>query len=558
MEAAMAGAVTPDEVEPVVGGGEFLGSLDALGLLDAVTRVGRRVATTTAPQRVAQLTEELGRIAIGRSEVSPEPRDWRFENRAWQENPAYRRLAQSYLAWTDTLLALVDDADLDWRTEERARFAVRLVTSAVAPTNSFLLNPEALERAFETAGRSIWRGLRNLARDVTDNRGMPRSVAPGAYEVGRNLAMTPGAVVHANEVCELLQYTSTTAAVRDRPVVVVPPQINKYYVMDLAPGRSFVEHAVSRGFQTFAVSWRNPTAAQRDWGLATYVDALEESMEVAAEIAGSDEVGAVGVCAGGLTTAALLGRLAFQCRELIHSATFAVTQLDYSVPSTIGMLGVPDVMDRAARTSRRRGTLDAGGLGALFSMLRPNDLIWNYWVNNNLLGEDPPAFDVLAWNADGTSLPAALHAEFLDVFQHNALARGDLVLGDCPIDLQKVPCDILSVGARNDHLVPWQACFATTNLFGGPSDFVLSSSGHIQCLVNPPGSKKMSTTTGSAQGRDPDAWLATATEGPGVWWERWAEWQGARSGGEHKAPSQLGSRRHRPGAAAPGCYVHNE
>jgi polyhydroxyalkanoate synthase len=558
MEAAMAGAVAPDEVEAVVGGGELLGPFDALGLLGAVARVGRRVATTTAPRRLSELAEEWGRIALGRSEVSPEPRDWRFENRAWQEHPAYRRLAQSYLAWTDTLLQLVDDARLDWRTEERARFAIRLLTSALAPTNYFPLNPEALERAWETAGRSVWRGLRNIGRDVLDNRGMPRSVAPGAYEVGRNLAMTPGAVVYADEVCELLQYTPTTAMVRDRPVVVVPPQINKYYVMDLAPGRSFVEYAVAQGFQTFAVSWRNPTAAQREWGLATYLDALEAALETAAEIAGSDDVSAVGVCAGGLTTASLLGRLAFQCRDLIHSATFAVTQLDYGVPSTIGMLGVSDVMDRAARSSQRRGTLDSRALGALFSMLRPNDLIWNYWVNNNLLGEDPPAFDVLAWNADGTSLPAELHAEFLRVFQDNALARNDLTVDDCPIDLQKVGCDVLSVGARNDHLVPWQACFATTNLFGGRSDFVLSSSGHIQCLVNPPGSKKMSTTTGPVNGRDPGEWLKQATETPGVWWERWAEWQGARSGGEHGAPSQLGSRRHRAGPPAPGRYVHNE
>ena len=553
----MVDAVTADDVELAIGGGELLGALDPLSLLEALSRAGQHVATTTGPRRVAELLGEWARIGIGRSDVGPEPRDWRFENRAWREHPVYRRMAQSYLAWAETVLQLVDDAELEWRTQERARFAARLVTTALAPTNNFLLNPEALERAWETAGHSLWRGLRNFGRDVADNRGLPRSVVPGALQVGRNLAATPGAVVHVNEVCELLQYTPTTPSVWARPVVVVPPQINKYYVMDLAPGRSFVEYAVAQGFQVFAVSWRNPTATQREWGLGTYVDALEEAMEAAAEVAASEDVAAVGVCAGGLTTAVLLGRLASSGHLLVNTSTFAVTQLDYSVPSAIGMLGTPSVMDRAVRTSRRRGTLSRHDLGALFSMLRPNDLIWNYWVNNNLLGEDPPAFDVLAWNADGTALPATLHEEFLDVFLHNRLARGELSCLGCPIDLGKVDCDVLSIGARNDHLVPWQACFATTALFGGESEFVLSSSGHIQSLVNPPGSKKMAITTGTVTGPDPDAWLATASECSGVWWERWATWQGARAGGERDSPCRLGSHAHPARGPAPGRYVHN-
>ncbi len=341
-------------------------------------------------------------------------------------------------------------------------------------------------------------------------------------------------------------------------MVVVPPQINKYYVMDLAPGRSFVEYAVAQGFQVFAVSWRNPTAAQRDWGLGTYVDALEEAMEAAAEVVASDDVAAVGVCAGGLTTAAL-ARPAGLVRPPSHQHLHlrgdaaglqrAVHHRDAGHPRRDGL-------GRCGHRSRR-GTLGPEALGALFSMLRPNDLIWNYWVNNNLLGEDPPAFDVLAWNADGTALPATLHKEFLDVFLHNALARGELSCLGCPIDLRKVDCDILSVGARNDHLVPWQACFATTTLFGGESEFVLSSSGHIQSLVNPPGSKKMAIATGMVTGPDPDEWLATSTESPGVWWERWVNWQGARAGGERQAPNRLGSRLHPAQGPAPGRYVHN-
>lgn len=552
----MSETVAPEEIEPVIGGGEDLGALDPLSLLEAMSKVARRTWASAAPRRAARLGGELARVALGRSEIRPGPRDWRFKNRAWADHPLYRRLAQSYLAWVDALDGLVDDAGLDWRTEQRARFAVSLLTSALAPTNQFALNPDALERAFETGGRSMLRGIRNVGLDVTQNRGMPRSVAPGAHEVGRNLAMTPGAVVHRNEVCELLQYAPATDSVHERPVVVVPPQINKYYVMDLAPGRSFIEFAVSEGFQVFAISWKNPGPETAAWDLGTYLDAAEDAMRAAAEITAST-VSALGVCAGGLTTAALLARQAWRGEDLVHAAGFAVTQIDYDVPSLIGMFGTARVAGESVRASARRGALDGAGLGALFAALRPNDLIWNYWVNNNLLGEDPPVFDVLAWNADGTSLPAALHRQFLDVFVRNTMARGELTLAGEPIDLQKVAVDTFVMGARTDHLVPWQACYASTRLFGGPSRFVLSSSGHIQSLVNPPGSPKMTVTTGPEPTLGAEAWLAEATEAPGVWWQEWAAWQADRAGDRRPPPERLGSHAHPEIEPAPGLYVRN-
>jgi polyhydroxyalkanoate synthase len=246
--------LTRENIEEALTGGEMLPPVDVLGIADSLLRVVRRTATTTAPRRAFGLGKELASIAVGRSAVKPQPRDWRFKNRAWNDHPVFRRLGQSYLAWSDTLDQLVADAGLDWRTAERARFAAGLLTSALSPTNSFLLNPDALERAWETAGRSALRGAANFGRDVIHNRGMPRSVDASAFTVGKNLAATPGSVVYRSDVCELIQYAPTTPTVRTCPIVVVPPQINKYYVMDLSPGRSFVEYAVSRGFSVFMIS----------------------------------------------------------------------------------------------------------------------------------------------------------------------------------------------------------------------------------------------------------------------------------------------------------------
>jgi polyhydroxyalkanoate synthase len=535
--------------------GRLFARVDSLGLADAVIRVGARTATKALPRRLTGLGVELSKIAIGKSAIAPEPTDRRFANRAWTENPAFRRMGQSYLACSQTAFDLVDDAQLDWRTGERARFAVSLVTSALAPTNALALNPDAVIRAYETGGRSIVAGMGNVARDIRFNHGFPRTADPDAFEVGRNLAVTPGAVVFRNEVCELLQYAPTTESVRTTPIVLVPPQINKYYFMDLAPGRSFVEYVVGQGFQMFLVSWRNPTADQRHWNLDTYVAGVKEALEAAAEISGNDQVNTVSLCAGGITTAGLLGHLAATQDKLINAATFAVTLLDFSVPTMIGLFGSPPVVHNALAQSFRRGVLPAHQAAALFCMLRPNDLIWNYWVGSNLLGDRPPAFDVLSWNADPTRLPAGLHADFLDMFANNSMAQGRSTVLGTPVDLSKVECDSYVVAARTDHLTDWKACYATTQLLGGHSQFALSRSGHIQSLVNPPGNPKMSVSLGPVPGPDPDQWLAQSESVPGSWWEQWTQWAASRSGGERRAPACLGSPHHPTIEAAPGRYV---
>ena len=386
---------------------------------------------------------------------------------------------------------------------------------------------------------------------------MPSTVDTRPFRVGENVAVTPGQVVHRTEVFELLQYTPQTETVAARPLVAIPPQINKYYITDIAPGRSLVEHMVQSGVPYFAMSWRNPTAAQRDWDLDTYVAACKEAIEVACEITGADQADVAGICAGGITMACLLGHLAATGERLVSSATFMVAGLDTSVESTVGMLASKAAVEAARSRSLRAGYVDGQDMARVFAWLRPNDLVWNYWVNNYLLGQNPPAFDILYWNADTTKLPAGLHSDFLDLFTSNGLVEGTLTVLGTPIDLRAVDVDTYVVAGATDHIVPWQAAYQTTQLVGGESEFVLSSSGHIQAMVNPPGNPKSSyrTTTGTLPA-DVDEWLATADQHAGTWWEHWVAWLQKRSSGERPAPAALGSAAHPPLEPAPGRYVH--
>ena len=342
-----------------------------------------------------------------------------------------------------------------------------------------------------------------MAHDVRHNGGMPATVDTRPFTVGGNIAATPGQVVHRSEVFELIQYTPAGKKTFKRPLVAIPPQINKFYISDIAPGRSLIEHMVGAGIPYYAVSWRNPTAAQRDWNLDTYVAACKEAIEVACEISGSADANVVGMCAGAITMACLLGHLAATGEALVNSATFLVAGLDTAQESQIGMLASKPAVEAARVHSQRAGYLDGDDLAKVFAWLRPNDLVWNYWVNNYLLGQNPPAFDILYWNADTTRLPAGLHSDFLDLATSNGLAEGTLTVLGTPVDLGRVELDAYVVAGSTDHIVPWQAAYQTTQLLGGESEFVLSSSGHIQAIVNPPGNPKASyrTRDGRAAGR---------------------------------------------------------
>ena len=364
----------------------------------------------------------------------------------------FRRLMQAYLVEQRAAHRLVDEVELDRKSRDRAHFAMSLLTEAVAPTNNLLTNPNAVAKAVQTRGQSLVAGARHLAHDVRHNGGMPSQVDTRPFQVGRNLAVTPGQVVHRTEMFELIQYAPSTTQVHARPLVVVPPQINKYYITDLAPGRSLVEATVAAGIPYFTLSWRNPTPEQRDWNLDTYAAACREAIEVACDITGSDDANVAGMCAGGITLAALLGHLAATGESsLVHSATFCVAGLDSTTESTVSSLMSRRAIEAARARSRRAGILSGDDMAKVFAWLRPNDLVWNYWVNNYLMGENPPAFDILYWNNDTTRLPAGLHSDFLDLSLTNGLVEGTLDVLGTTVDLGNVTCDTFVVAGHTDH-----------------------------------------------------------------------------------------------------------
>jgi polyhydroxyalkanoate synthase len=516
-------------------------------------------ATASGPRVGAAglgLAREMTRVALGRSAVEPPKGDWRFDDATWHDNPAYRRMMQSYLAWCEAVTGLAEGSGLDWRSEERAKFGLNLLTSAAAPTNFLPTNPAAVKRSFETGGRSLWRGARNMVRDWRSNGGMPSQVDRSSFRMGENTAATSGAVVFRDERFELIQYRPTTEEVRTRPVVIVPPQINKYYFLDLAPGRSFVEYVLSRGLQVFMISWKDPTPADADWGLDEYASSVLAAVDAARGVCDSEDVNLLGFCAGGIVSSTVINHLAAAGDDRVRTASFAVTLLDFDVPAMIGLLASPGLLGLAKWSSRRAGVLSGSSLGRVFTWFRPNDLVWNYWVNNYLMGNDPPRFDILAWNADSMNLPAKLHAQFLDIFGHNLLCRpGTLTVLGTPVDLGQVKLETYVTGAITDHLTPWIGCYRTTQLMSGPSTFVLSHSGHIAALVNPPGNPKAYYYVGGEPGPDPQAWREGAERHPGSWWEHWVEWALPRSGGCRPAPEELGGADWPPLVAAPGRYV---
>jgi len=547
-----------DEIPPILGANPFVG-LTRRQIAAALARLSQRVLVEPGVVTAHGLdtARELIEVAIGRSEVAPDHGDKRFNEEVWTNNRLFRRVKQGYLVQRNSLLKLVDDVGLDHKSRERARFALSLFTEAVAPTNTLLSNPTALAKAVQTRGQSLASGLRHFGHDLRHNGGMPTQVDTRPFTVGGNLAVTPGRVVHRGEVFELIQYSPSTDRTYTRPLVTIPPQINKFYITDLAPGRSIIEYTVAAGIPYFAMSWRNPTVAQRDWDLDKYVEACKEAVQIACDISGTTDANVLGICAGGITLACLLGHLAATEEPLVHSATFMVAGLDMAQESMIGMLASKAAIEAARTKSQKAGVLDGKDLAKVFAWLRPNDLVWNYWVNNYLMGQNPPAFDILYWNADTTRLPAGLHSDFLDMFSSNDLTQpgGIKVLGT-PVDLGAVTCDAYVLAGTTDHIIPWKGAYQATQLLGGNTEFVLSSSGHIQAIVNPPGNKKSSyLTRPGAPPPDAEAWRESATQNQGTWWDHWLLWLGAHSGQKRPARTTLGNDHHPPLDPAPGRYV---
>jgi polyhydroxyalkanoate synthase len=521
----------------------------------AVAKLATRPRTVA--RRGAGLAAELAKIAVGRSEVAPDKSDRRFKDPAWSGNPAFKRLGQSYLATAETIDTVLSEAGLEWADERRVRFTAENLVDLVAPSNFPATNPAALKAAIDSGGLNFVKGARRLVSDMSSRPRIPAMVNRSEFAVGENIAVTPGAVVHRTEVFELLQYEPQTSKVRTRPLLVVPPMINKYYVTDLAPDRSMIEYLVKGGQQVFAISWRNPDERHADWNLETYVEATLEALDAVEKISGSDQSHALGLCAGGITLAVAAANLEQSGQgDRLAGLTFGVCVLDNERAGMVGALTDKSVAQLAVAESARKGYLDGRALAGVFAWLRPNDLIWNYWINNYLLGKEPPAFDVLFWNADATNMPAGLHRDFIELSLENSLVKpgGVEVLGT-PIDLSKVTTDSYVVAANADHIVPWQNCYATTQLLGSEPRFVLSTSGHIAAMVNPPGNEKASFQTRDGNPHSAEEWLQSASKQRGTWWADWIEWLGERSGAEKRARKRLGAAGYKPQEKAPGKYV---
>ncbi|WP_249678256.1 class II poly(R)-hydroxyalkanoic acid synthase [Pseudomonas abieticivorans] len=528
---------------------------DLMATLRSVARHSLKHPLHSAKHALA-LGGQLSRVLIGDTLHQPNPRDSRFNDPAWSLNPFYRRGLQAYLSWQKEVRSWIDESQMPEDDRARAHFVFSLLNDAMSPTNS-LLNPLALKELFNSGGLSLFKGINHLIDDLRNNNGLPRQVGREAFEIGKTVATTPGAVVFRNEVLELIQYKPMSEKQYSKPLLVVPPQINKYYIFDLSPTNSFVQYALKNGLQVFMVSWRNPDARHREWGLSSYVEALEQALNICRAITGAREVNLMGACAGGLTMAALQGHLQAK-RQLrrVSSATYLVSLLDSEIESPATLFVDEQTLEAAKRRSYQHGVLDGRDMAKVFAWMRPNDLIWNYFVNNYLMGKEPPPFDILYWNNDNTRLPAALHGDMLDFFKHNPLKHaGGLEVCGTPIDLQKVTVDSFNVAGINDHITPWDAVYRSTLLLGGERRFVLANAGHVQSILNPPGHPKATYAQNPKMSSDPRAWYYDAKNTEGSWWPEWLAWVQERSGAQHPTLMTLGNANYPPMDPAPGTYV---
>lgn len=491
------------------------------------------------------------------SPVETEAGDRRFSAREWRENPYFGYLKQSYLLASRYVEELVESTALEPREKERARFAARQWIDAMCPANFAATNPAALQQALDTRGESLTRGLANLLGDA--QKGRISQTDESAFEVGRNLGVTPGEVVFENELIQLIQYAPATPKVAKRPLVVIPPCINKFYILDLQPENSFVRHAIESGNTVFMVSWRNVGPEQGHLGWDDYLEkGVFSALRVARDIAGSDRVNALGFCVGGTLLGAALAVLAHHEEPLVASATFLATMLDFSDPGQIRVF--VDETSVAAReaTIGRGGILSGTDLALVFSSLRSNDLLWPYVVNNYLLGGSPAAFDLLYWNADSTNLPGPMYCWYLrNTYLENRL-RVPGALANCgvPVDLGKVQVPVFVLATREDHIVPWRAAYRTLGLLGSKKQtFVLGASGHIAGVVNPASKNRRSHWVADACPDDPEAWFSSAKEVKGSWWPKWSAWLSGHAGKKRAAPQAAGDARYRPIEPAPGRYV---
>ena len=549
-----------------------LGSSDPLGLGDAVPKLISSLVSQPVPffsmqarlaQNYALLCQRTGLRMLGFEQeplVEPHPDDRRFKNPGWEEHAYYDALKQAYLLTTDGWVSLIHSAlHLDAMTRQKLEFAVRQISDAMAPTNFAATNPTVLKTTLESGGTNLLAGLDNLLDDLERSQGEwdISTTDHDAFEVGKNLAITPGKIVYQNELLQLIQYQPTTPAVARRPLLLMPPWMNKYYIMDLRPQNSLVRWLLDRGQTVFMISWKNPDASMAERGFEDYMrlgplaalDAIEEAT-------GEKQVNVAGYCLGGILLAATTAYLQALGDERIASATYLTTMVDFEDVGEISLFIDEASLDDLEARINAQGLLSGRSVARTWRALRANDLIWSFYVNSYLLGKSPRAFDILYWNADSTNMPAAMHTFFIrNMYVHNRLSDpGGIQLAGVPIDMSKVITPAYILSTSEDHIAPWRTTFATTNLLAGPVKFVLASSGHIAGVINPPDQQKYSYWTNSRHRADPDAWLADAVEHEGSWWPDWARWLKRHGGGT--APARTpGDGALKPIEDAPGSYV---
>jgi polyhydroxyalkanoate synthase len=468
--------------------------------------------------------------------VEPDQSDKRFKDEAWSEQVVFDYVKQSYLVasrWLRDTVAGVDT--LDGPTKTKVEFYTRQFVDALSPTNFALTNPTVLKHAAETKGESLLNGLRQLLEDLERGKGDLKisMTKEDAFQVGENIAVTPGKVVFQNELMQLLQYDPTTEQVHKRPLLIVPPWINKFYILDLKPKNSFIKYAVDQGFTVFVISWANPGRALAHKTFEHYLDEGPlAALDAIERATGEREAAIIGYCLGGTLTACLLAWMADQGDNRIKAATFFTTMTDFAEPGELGVFIDEEQLDLIEKQMQEKGYLEAKHMQKVFNLMRANDLIWGFVVNNYLMGREPMAFDLLYWNADSTRMPYMMHSFYLrNMYQKNLLAQpGGITLKGVPIDLGKIktPCYFLS--AKDDHIAPWASTYLGSLNFGGPVRFVLGGSGHIAGVINPPSSSKYGYWTSAKRPRTAEAWLSGAEQNPGSWWPDWSDWLGKKAG----------------------------
>lgn len=491
--------------------------------------------------------------------AKPAPQqDRRFKAPEWQE-PYFSYLANSYLLSARWLEEMATAAPLEPAARNKLTFYTRQLIDALSPANFPWSNPEAIKLAAATEGESINRGLKNLAADI--DKGLVSMTDESAFEVGRNLAITPGAVVYENTFIQLIQYRPLTETVHERPLVIVPPCINKYYILDLQPDNSFVSHALAQGHTVFMVSWRNMPP---EMGKATWDEYLEHgvmrALAVARQIRGVDQVNALGFCVGGTLLASALAVLRARGENPVASVTFLTTMLDFSDTGELSVFVDDAYVQTREAEFAEGGVLRGRELALTFASLRANDLIWPYVVNNYLKGNTPPPFDLLYWNGDSTNLPGAMYAYYVrnTYLENNLRIPGKLTMCGTPVDLGRIDMPAYVLAAREDHIVPWRTAYATNSLLGGDTQFVLAASGHIAGVINPPARQKRNFWLNPKTGPEAESWLNSAQSQPGSWWPHWTDWLAPQSGSRIAARTNLGSAEFPAGEPAPGRYVRDK